>query len=559
MSGPSEKGLAQFVEEFGAELPNGSSIRTLLDRAELTIRRAEPTPNATPDRKTPRTWLFWVEPANHIRQRFDLAPEILVLIIPADTAQARDIYKAEKALLRDYRLDRSVVFVLTRQERAASNLDGCWRSTGRAYVFSTFAQIETVSDPQQWLTRSLLSQLGSADLFAPGPPVFGWDFRGRKQETNDLLRHLRGGRPVGLYGLRKVGKTSLILFARRRLLEDSVTASEGSESSGILTVPIHLDLLRISFAERNLAGFMRQLILAAYSTLQDLGLEPSHIGLRSGLNNLETLRRLSSEETEREGIYLLETLVEWACKAPGERQVLLFVDEYERLLSGDQEFPRRDGLAILEFLRGLVQTYPKAFNFLIAGLTRKLASTPLVEARQNPLFNFTVDFPLAGLSQMEMNELVGKIGRRLFLSFSSDALELIWEETGGHPYLARALGRLVDKSIPTEARLPKTDIRESVVRNQLDRFHVDVLGTMEEVAGAVAKLDPEAPTLLAYLETYPEECRQAIDLLGPEVVEELQRLGILTEKNGKWRTRIGCFGRWLRANHERAPSVASGA
>ncbi|MEM9492995.1 MAG: ATP-binding protein, partial [Myxococcota bacterium] len=445
-----------------------------LDRTQLSLRRAEPLPRSSPNHKVKRTWLLYCEPNSALREGFDLASELLVVLIPSHKAQARDIHRAERAILRDFRLDRGLVLVLARDGGAAKTLSQPARQTGRTYIFRSFADLLSVTAPQAWLRTVLRDEMGSGDLFAPGPPVFGWDFIGRKNEISAIMRHLRGGRPVGLYGLRKVGKTSLMRYARKQLIADSGAALDTTDDHDAgkrrIAIPVHVDMQELGFAENDRIGFMRKLISATYRTLRELDLEPAQLGLPESLGKNKAVRALDRDEVQRQAEDLIETLIEWAGEAPQQHQLLLFIDEYERLLS-DQGFPLRDGLILLDYFRGQVQSHPGTFNFLIAGLSRRLASTPtFLGGRQNPLLGFLVDFPLAGLTHQELHELMRKIGRRLSLAFSPEAHDLIWAESGGHPYLARAFGRFIDQRIPYRERSPNKTVDGDLVAALRDTF-----------------------------------------------------------------------------------------
>jgi hypothetical protein len=542
--------LKDFREELVTEAPHASPVLEFLDRTQLTIRRVEPADSRyLGSNKPPRTWLLYSEPEPALRERFDLAPELLVVIIPAREAQVRDIQAAEQFLLRDYRLDRGLVLVVAQDEHARAKLEQQARETRRMYIFESFANITVAGDPQAWLRRVLFQHLGSSDLFAPGPPVYGWDFVGRAQELERIRKHLRGGRPIGLYGLRKIGKTSLIFNLRKQLLDESRQSAAQASATADVTVPVYLDVQKTSFLEQNRAGFLRGLIRAIYEALDELEIQVHELGLERDLNKTRNLSKLDPEQAEKAGLYALEILIDWARERPGQRRIVLFIDEYERLLD-NSDFPQRDGLQILTYLRGLLQSHPGVFAFLIAGRSRQLASKPSFDSQQNPLLNLLIDFPLAGMEQQEMNQLMSKIGRRLSLDFGHDALVLIWEETGGHPSLGREFGRLIDQEIPTQERNPTAKcITSSIVAGLRNRFRRQVELTLQEIGQAVSKLDPAALLTLSYVQTYPQEARVLAELPSG-VLDELCRFGILQEQGGRWRIRIGCFGDWVQKNYD---------
>lgn len=537
-----ETGKQEALENFSSwmlsEVSDAQDIVDKLKRAGLALRRVEPAERTG----SMRTWLLFWEPPRHLCERFDLAPELLVVLTPWKEAQARDVSLAEEALRRDLRLDRGVVLVVTRDPAAERRLAQPVQHTGRLYIFVSADEVLTVGDPQQWLRDLFQKRIGSGDLFAAGRPVFGWDFVGRQQEIRSIRGRLLDGRPVGLYGLRKAGKTSVLIALRDQFISDAT-----AENASISAIPVHVDLLSLSFAEMKRSGFMRYLLRSMHEALELLDLSPANLGLPESFANRRRLSKLDGEELERLVPEALERLIDWARSTPSRPAIFLLIDEYERIL-GASSFPVSDGLDIFDYLRGLVQRYPKTFNILIAGLDRQKASISRYGERQNPLFNFVVDYPLAGLEREEMNQLFRKIGRRLSLYFMPDALDVIWRETGGHPYLAREFGRVIDHQIPSQKR-NSMRINRAIVLEHLEEFRRETAPTMLEILDAVRAIDPQAPEVLAYIVQYPEDAEEALNsFLKPESVQTLRRYGILNETGMPEPLRIGSFGAWLLQN-----------
>jgi len=541
-----QEALADFKSRMLEEVSDARVVVETLKRAGLALKRVEPTKGG----ESPTTWLLFWEPPGYLRESFDLAPEILLVLTPWKEAQARDVSAAEEALRRDHRLDRGVVLVVSNDAAAERHLAQPVQHTGRLYIFLSFDSVIGVQDPQRWLRDLFQEKIGSGDLFAAGRPVFGWDFVGRQEESRSIRGRLLDGRPVGLYGLRKAGKTSVLIALRDQLITDSST-----ESNAIVAVPIHLDLLSLSFAEMKRSGFMRYLLRSMHEALDRLGIAPTSLNLPASFSDRRRLGELDGEELEWLVPEALECLIDWARTAPSRPAILLLIDEYERIL-GATRFPVGDGLDIFDYLRGLVQRYPTTFNILIAGLDRQKASVSRYSHRQNPLFNFVVDYPLAGLERGEMNELIKKIGRRLSLRFESDALDIIWRETGGHPYLAREYGRIIDREIPVHERAPK-HIGRAITLAHLEEFRRQADPTMQEIHDAVRAIDPEAPDVLSYLLNFPTEAEESLRTLKPESVHTLRRYGVLNDPDAQEPLRIGCFGAWLIQNQATGMSTAA--
>jgi hypothetical protein len=520
--------LRELEQELATDLSrSGAQLLRFLNRAEFVpshLRRCD-----GPSGKAP--WLIQTKPAEHLRQAFELAPEVLALLIPGDEAQARDIEKAERALVDDLRLDTGVVLVFANDSLAADRLSMVARRTGRQYLFIQLEQALGVDDPQNWLRTELRKQFGLGDLFAPGPPIIGWDFVGRAREQKKLQGYLQAGKPVGLYGLRKIGKTSLALRTLAQLVRDRGTLG------------LHLDMQKLGAPrDRNIAGFMRSFLRALGDATSRAGVTAEELGLEEDFASLKQLRGLTAHQAEQLGFDALDAAIDWTRGGPA-RSVVVFIDEYERLFDTSL-FPTEDAQSIFDHLRGLVQTNLGRFSFLLAGLSRECAVQPRLGLKQNPLFNFLVDFPLAGLERSELNELFRKIGRKLSLRFDSEACGLIWEETGGHPALAREYGRIIDRQVSVEERRHGAQVTRQRLLDSYGDFFLQVENTMQEMFVATKSMDERAPSWLASLATNPGGAFP----LSQQSAEQLRRLGLIARDNGGFSVAIGCFGRWLAEN-----------
>lgn len=541
MDAAKQRALSEHEQELCLEIPEASRLLDTLRRAGLELQRVEA--DGAWSQSGQRPWFLFVQPPGALRERFDLAPELLLVLAPWSTTQARDVTASERLLARDHRLDRGVVLHVSKDAHARRQSSQTIGHTGRIYVMMTFDDVLGATDPEVWFRQVLAERITQSDLFASGRPVFGWDFVGREQELRALRGRLLDGRPVGLFGLRKVGKTSLLLYLRDQWLRDAK-----GDDPVVHAVPIHVDLLAVSFAETNLDGILRLVLESTTRTMSELGVDSSSLALAP----VDEHRRLHGQDLRERVAGTLAGVLAWSRTQASRPPVLLLIDEYERLL-GAARMPVADGLDFLDFIRGLVQQHPGEFNFLVAGLDRRPAARARYDGRQNPLFGFLVETYLAGLDRSEMNPLVRKIGRRLALDFKSDALDVMWAETGGHPYLVREYGRVIDSSIPPSERQPfKSTIDGSIATALREEFRRAVDNTMEEILGAVRELDPSAPDALSRVE------QAGLGELSPSTAELLRRYGILGPVEGSRPFRITAFQSWLGHNHVGLSMVADG-
>lgn len=521
--------LESVEENFGDSFHGGEIIWAKLSRAGWTINRATPT---NPKPQAHCSWLLYLQPSDALRRRFELAPEVLACVSPFEIAQARDIDDTEYELSRTHRLDRGVVLFLTMDAEAARELEAVVPPE-RRYLFATFDSLLDAPDPTQWTLNLLVDGLGTMRPFAPGAPVADAQFFGRLTELQELERRLlQMNTPVGLFGLRKVGKTSLLQRLRRKFEDDA-------DEHGPAALVLHCDAQAVPFTRRNLDGLLRALWTSARA------LATRWPALATETPSL-TLQKVSDSEVARCATDALEGLVGW-CGANG-RKLIVVLDEYERLLDG-KSVPRADGLDLLDFLRGLNQQHPQAFNFVFAGLDRLPANTHRYEGRQNPLFAAYFAMPLGGLGREELGGMVRKLGRRASLEFDHHSIDRIAAESGGHPFLARTLADIVDQRSATQRQQP-VPIRERAITEALPTFDDEVTTVMQEIADAVQTLGPTAS--LTHVVDVLDGAGTAA--LTPTFANDLQRYGILDGE----RARIGVFGRWLRRNVAPSPRAANG-
>lgn len=511
-----EQALENEFEVLTAQWPGSSWVRERLRSAGLDPTNAREL--RTNDRRS--SWVILAKPSTALQQHFELAPEVLVLLSPWDTIHAKDIERVEKVFRDGGRLDPGFALVITHDAKAAERL-GPVVPESRTYLFVQDEQLQTVADPQAWLRRLLRDNLGRRRLFDHRLPAAGPQFFGREKEFEALSRDVLRGHCVGVYGLRKVGKTSLLRRVAEKLREGGVGAWRA--------VPVEVDLLETPFTRRAFAG------------VADL------IGrhLDREIERDEKLTR----STKRDPLDRLVETVEQLEQRHGARLVLI-LDEYELLLDG--RIPRRDGVELLAWLRGLAQSHPGGFGFVLAGRNQQFIAPARIEGVDNPMYRFLRDVALAGLTPEECRAMVRKIGGRMGLRFSTDALDLIVQETGGHPALARCLGDLVDADVPTEQRSP-ADVDATAVRRVLPRFARDVDEDMRELVDAANDIDRRAGDYLVHL-AYgvpwiggPAEAR---------ITDALARYGIL--HHGSRAFRIGRLETWLRENHARPLHAAHG-
>jgi hypothetical protein len=509
-----DQGLKESLGRFEGQWPAWAWLNERLKKSGL-----EPTSvRQLYVNEARSSWAILVRPSSALVDHFDLAPEVIVLCSPWDTMQAKDVERTE-ALFREeaIRVDPGFALVLTGDERAQANLAAVLPET-RRYLFVPGERFRAERDPQLFLRVLLREGLGSRRLFDVRLPAAGRQFFGRERELEGLERDVLRGHCLGVFGLRKVGKTSLLRQAAEKF------------RAGGKVVPVEVDLQGVHFNQRHLRGIVELIGHRLDAEVRGTRFRPPACSTGVQQRLVDTVEH-----------------VQRVCGA----RVLLVLDEYEVLLRG-RGVPLRDGVELLEWLRGVAQGYPKGFNFVLAGRNATLLAPARIDGVDNPMYRFLRHVPLAGLTPEDCREMMKRIGRRMALNFAHEALEIIVQETGGHPALARTLGDLVDEHVPPSARNPAT-VDGGALRAVLPRFARDTEDDMRELVDASTDFDRRAGdhlVRLAHGAPWPR------DASAMRVADALVGYGILHP--GAREFRIGHLATWLRENYANLVKVAYG-
>ncbi|MBK7829273.1 hypothetical protein [Nannocystis sp.] len=458
------------------------------------------------------SWIILAQPAAHLIKHFELAPEVLVICSPWEEFQANDIRDAEETFRKEVRVDPGFALVVTHDNSAETRLRPVVPDH-RRYLFVRDEELRTAQDPQMFLHRLLRDALSGRHLFDLRNPATGPQFFGRERTLEGLERDLVGGHSLGVFGLRKVGKTSLLRRLAAKFRE--------VERDAMRVLPVEVDLLEIPFNRRDIAGA---------AALIDRNLQ----------HELERAK-ITLPGTPMTAYDRLVAVVEFVHSKFGAR-VTLMLDEYEALLGG--KLPLRDGIELLDWLRGIAQSHPNAFNLVLAGRNSRRLAPARIEGLDNPMHRFLRSVPVSGLEPEECRTMIRKIGGRMALRFTPEALDVMVCETGGHPGLVRTLGDLVDQQVPVADRSPAT-VDAALVSRLLPRFSRQVDEDMRELVNASNDFSQEA---IHYLTHTAHSLPWIGGRIEASIHDALVGYGIL--ERGRTAFRIGHFGTWLRENYE---------
>ena len=259
------------------------------------------------------------------------------------------------------------------------------------------------------------------------------DFFGRNEEIRDLIWLIEDNQLFALYGIHKIGKSSLL-----RRVEQNLNANYRD-----------ITIVWVEMEQR-----MKNSSNLYYNILQKI---PYNIELPRDENSISTndfdriLRQFQAYKQKQR---------------PGHR-ILLIIDEYNYLI------PNRSGkggienyLEVLGLFKSLYQQ-ENWFGFLPCGRTTALSRVGNWDERENPFIGMLEEKFLEPFTFEEVREMMKSLGAKHALEFSPEALKEIFKMTGGHPLFTRILGSHIQRN-SRESKLVEPELVKIATESYLN-------------------------------------------------------------------------------------------
>lgn len=253
-------------------------------------------------------------------------------------------------------------------------------------------------------------------------------FFGRTEEFQQIISAIERGQSVGVFGLRKTGKTSLLNYVagRRRDAERPVVWVDISGLSGA-------DDFRVRLLERT------------WECVAKLGVAQGEMPRLRTLNRTGELK-VAPDIMRLHWLRDLEALSRHA----GER-LEVFIDEIDQLHPDRSHLgaEANELLVAATQLRGMIQSAESGSGMVLicAGVDPALFERPLLNSgSDNLLYKLVRLMFLAPLSRDEMAEMVRDLGRRMGIRVREPkVIDFLFDEYGGHALLTRKACSLAAK------------------------------------------------------------------------------------------------------------------
>ncbi len=355
----------------------------------------------------------------------------------------------------------------------------------------------------------LRDHIYARDLFYESTPVHGDRFFGRRQLLRSLHDDIKNQRVVGLFGLRKAGKTSVL----SQLLDEISDDNRIVFLRDLETLP--------SPPNDPIPGLIKDLVADLQDALS-----------RKGLRHRRMFAQLGETPNSSEFRRAMQACLRYL--ATEHIEVVLMLDEIEYLTPSDRiDIHEGDMSSIAQFLgalRSLVQEN-RNFTFILSGLTSAIVEGGRLFGRPNPLFSWAKSNYLTPFTRGEADELAISVGGRMGIDIDSGALEAFFEATGGHAFLYRSLASAVVRTLPTDV-FQRTIARSDVLR-ALEGWKRSVVGNISEMMSHVKRYYSVESILLEVLQTDPQEF-PSISAEYPAELQHLLSLGLVEHRDSQY-------------------------
>ncbi|BAY30016.1 HEAT repeat-containing PBS lyase [Nostoc carneum NIES-2107] len=398
--------VAKFLEQVDAQVKREKEY-LIIESITSSLSSYAPFPVLiTVDTPTDKDIIHLVELAQQLPTEQTQKAGLLIYKLPPDTTARMEIAKVR---LRDNFL--LIPMPLTSIEKALIDKYEC------------IGLLEEYTD--RYLQR--------ADFFDDRNAITDTlSFFGRTELLQRLGEELLRYQGVGLFGLRKSGKTSVLLQLGFMLREHPI---------------VHIDLQTYSGSRYGADLFNK--FIHCLSTLESAEPLPQFPPFATDKSASE----LASEFIQRVNQLASAIQKNNQYKLP----IFCFLDEVERIIPtpADSREKAEEFNAVFGALRVLCQQQ-RQISLLIADVhpdCNRINYWSQSGVATNPVYSFFKEIFLAPFSADETQDMLVNLGKLMGLEFDADTPQQIHNQSGGHPFVSRQLARFLTEKVDNNTKL----------------------------------------------------------------------------------------------------------
>lgn len=402
---------------------------------------------------------------------FGARDEIIVLLSPFDNFEPRTLDAIEKIqeLNPGFRLDKICAFVVSKDHEFIDKLNKTIKTQKECRLITPFTyeelQVNKTTDFYRQRIKEFFFERNLYDFDSPLRRDLY--FFGRDDLCQALIDKHLTGQNASLFGLRRSGKTSILLSVCRRIAHQNEFAT---------LIDCQL-LYQMSWPG------------ALHYVAQKIN---SDHHAKIVINESE----YSEEKATTAFIRDIEKIYKKIRKS-----VLLAFDEIEQITFGvsfSEDW--RNGASYVRFwhsLRSLSQRQDNPITILIAGTNPRCLETPFILGGDNPLYGQIKPEYISGFSVSQAKQMIETLSYYMGISLDEDIYAYLVREFGGHPFLMRQACSYMKSELEKGTH---RHIDRLLYEKAISAFNDGVgHGFCEMVVGVLAEHYADEYTMLTYL------------------------------------------------------------
>jgi len=531
---PGTGGIEHHLGRFEQEFPRGGLIRRFVRSVGIDPIFASPV---QPVLRAPAgSWVLHVRLPRTLEDTFGFTRQFVIYCLASSDLQTRNVEQLKRLIANaNPPVTHDFAIIVSEDLDAKAKLRD-WaveRSEGMVVVPVTPCDIEKLlADPQQApqaIPHLLEEAFHSRNLYDERDPVHGNRFFGRAEDLRELDRLIsHGNRHIGIFGLRRIGKTSLLLELIDRL----------KKRSEVLPLFVNLEISSSAPSAAHVAWRVGDAVAAALAARSET---LSHNGARRALGIPNDWMEVPPDKLMTDlATSLVGVLTTGALSG---LRLVVFLDEAEILLPNTTE-PMADAIHLLRMIRGVSQQ-TEQLTVVLAGVNATPSENPVIGDSDNPLFGLLSIRYLGPLDSTSCSELIRGVGRRMRMRWDPAATKVVTSYVGGHPLLARLAASDVWERHPERPLRPTAEM----VKRDLQGFHVRNSNIFVQMIQSLQRYYPDELELLKIIASGDKEFALGLLRDDPATLNHLIGYGVVDEATLE--ISVPAFHAWLRSSAAR--------
>jgi len=419
----------------------------------------------------------FLKPSKELREKYRFQNEMLLITNSYENFDTRTFDYVDK-LMFEYqnRLDKLCVILISGDKNIKSKMTSLAQQNPETRIIIPFSYVDFFkSNPQDIINQRLKEFFYGRDLFAFESPLQNDAyFYGRTETVQFFYDKYKSGENSGLFGLRKIGKTS-VLYALKRYL------NLRGESA------VFIDCQEPAFHKRR---WYESLEFIANQLLTEI-VNSTHPEL-----NIE----LNPNYTEKDASTAFEEDLIKIYNSISKNRLLLIFDEIENItfdISPSEHWNREnDFILFWQSIRAIYQKNQGLFSFIIAGVNPKMIETGLIRNFDNPIYRMITPTYLKLFNHSNVGDMVKNIGNYMGLDFDEEIITFLTDDFGGHPFLIRQVCSKIHQE--TTSKRP-TKVSKFYYKEQIDKLNSHLSDYVELIVDVLKNWYPQEFELLEHL------------------------------------------------------------